>query len=421
MYSGLGRSRSASIALAYLMRFYTGGLTLREALNLIRTKRSSVCPNPGFYQQLKLWDIIKYNWEERDLYPEYRYWRMATSAGIISCTSSQAPLLILVNCSKYGGHSLFLGRRSMRRNMKNFMEPFPLSRPPDSPGDEVRWWETPTDSYYRCARCKCPLAPARTTFSLSAAHNTFDRCSHVFLCAPMTWMENQINPSEPGGQLYCPNCSDLSSVGEYCWLGVQCQFCGEIVAPGVALLMDSVQFKRVSEGSYDDNEIGLSLEELSQTMEHHEEGESQLTAVEEVSSEIVPFRRSQQNETQQSGVHGISAQILPNQGSSQRSTSERNEIPRSIPRTPTRNRIIPNPNHLPLISSPLRLSWTLSETSSSNGSQSADSQDSQSAEQRISSEARPFNDINSSEYWTSMELAEEHIPYEMQSELPSDP
>ena len=46
-----GQSRSASIVIAYLMK--EKSLTLDESLKLLREKRPCVCPNMGFFVQLR--------------------------------------------------------------------------------------------------------------------------------------------------------------------------------------------------------------------------------------------------------------------------------------------------------------------------------------------------------------------------------
>jgi predicted protein tyrosine phosphatase len=46
----MGRSRSVSVIIAYLIKYHH--MNYEEALNLIRTKRESVCPNEGFQDQL---------------------------------------------------------------------------------------------------------------------------------------------------------------------------------------------------------------------------------------------------------------------------------------------------------------------------------------------------------------------------------
>jgi protein-tyrosine phosphatase len=78
----MGRSRSVSIILAYLMKYQN--LNYHEAREFVQTRRGDINPNAGFVQQLQVWDQIKDNWEDREAGSAYRYWRMAHDAGIIA-------------------------------------------------------------------------------------------------------------------------------------------------------------------------------------------------------------------------------------------------------------------------------------------------------------------------------------------------
>lgn len=53
-----GVSRSASVVTAYLMRT---GMTLRQALEYVNKRRCVVCPNQGFFYQLKKRERVKTN------------------------------------------------------------------------------------------------------------------------------------------------------------------------------------------------------------------------------------------------------------------------------------------------------------------------------------------------------------------------
>jgi len=61
-----------------------GTMTYEEARNLVQSKRRDINPNPGFIQQLRVWDIIKDKLDDPDYYPEYRHWRMSHEAKIIA-------------------------------------------------------------------------------------------------------------------------------------------------------------------------------------------------------------------------------------------------------------------------------------------------------------------------------------------------
>ena len=54
VHCAMGISRSASMVLAYLMKYY--GYSLNNALSLARSKRPIINPNTGFLEQLSTWE-----------------------------------------------------------------------------------------------------------------------------------------------------------------------------------------------------------------------------------------------------------------------------------------------------------------------------------------------------------------------------
>uniref|UniRef100_UPI00358F8D83 dual specificity phosphatase 28-like n=1 Tax=Myxine glutinosa TaxID=7769 RepID=UPI00358F8D83 len=54
VYCKNGRSRSASVCLAYLM--HDKGLSLSDALQKLKSIRPGVCPNEGFWEQLQIYE-----------------------------------------------------------------------------------------------------------------------------------------------------------------------------------------------------------------------------------------------------------------------------------------------------------------------------------------------------------------------------
>lgn len=57
-----GVSRSVTVTIAYLMKFY--GLNFKKALGLVREKRKQIYPNSGFVNQLKFFETIL-SWERK--------------------------------------------------------------------------------------------------------------------------------------------------------------------------------------------------------------------------------------------------------------------------------------------------------------------------------------------------------------------
>ncbi|KAI5124947.1 hypothetical protein M0805_007374 [Coniferiporia weirii] len=66
-----GLSRSAAVVAAYLM--YSRRIRATEALEIVRRAREQVWPNPGFQEQLVLFELCQYNPTETD--GIYRSWR----------------------------------------------------------------------------------------------------------------------------------------------------------------------------------------------------------------------------------------------------------------------------------------------------------------------------------------------------------
>ncbi|KAL5488075.1 hypothetical protein ACEPAI_6183 [Sanghuangporus weigelae] len=66
-----GLSRSATVVAAYLM--YSRRIRATEALEIVRRAREQVWPNPGFQEQLVLFELCQYNPTASD--GIYRNWR----------------------------------------------------------------------------------------------------------------------------------------------------------------------------------------------------------------------------------------------------------------------------------------------------------------------------------------------------------
>ena len=67
-----GKSRSATIGTACLMQKYRIGV--EKAIQRVKSKRSSVNPNPGFMAQLRLWEVMRFRLESNCLrYKMYKF------------------------------------------------------------------------------------------------------------------------------------------------------------------------------------------------------------------------------------------------------------------------------------------------------------------------------------------------------------
>jgi len=59
VHCNAGISRSPSVIIAFLMKYKK--IKLNEAFDLVRSKRKSICPNPGFWEQLKSFERELFN------------------------------------------------------------------------------------------------------------------------------------------------------------------------------------------------------------------------------------------------------------------------------------------------------------------------------------------------------------------------
>jgi hypothetical protein len=291
--------------------------------------------------------------------------------------------------------------------MMKFTETFPIRQDKTNPVEAIRQFpdlQKPDDSWYRCCRCKYPLAPGNATFSFSNSHGEHPRCTHRFLCNPLSWMMYQIDTDSPGGKLFCPNCSNNPEhVGEYCWFGLQCS-CGEIVSPGLALLsiladghLRGVEFRRVREGSVDNDEVESSQEtesqdanedvddvdeddfnSLSESHESREEDTDDEEIVDEMLSELEEANAGVERITLESDVIPGSQDVdwltfpaeIHQPGGTQNAETVQQDvrmIPRSVPMMDHLPPSMRNPHHLPIMPSRLRNTWKPPSRSSSSG------------------------------------------------------
>jgi hypothetical protein len=299
------------------------------------------------------------------------------------------------------GRAIILGHRTpLQKSLRNFVEQFPNNIDPDNSENAMSSFPTirrPEDSYYRCRRCKYPLAPAHAVFSFTPEHNIFQDlpgCTHIFLAYTLSWMREQIDTSAPGGKLYCPNCNDdalgPNYVGEYCWLGVQCEnaMCAEIVSPGLALirrlhgnLYTGVEFRQVAE----DGEDTYSSQE---TNEEFDDEDEQPFAGDLLDGDSRLDGDGDWDEIENEFAQPPNAELLPstNQESrtpmgefpSQRIQAENTEMLNPVVSRPSMRNLsnsLRHPRHVPFTPSRLRNSWiprsAPSTAESSQGSQTS--------------------------------------------------
>lgn len=194
-----GRSRSATIVTAFLMKKHHLGFT--EAYDRLRGLKPDVQVNRGFEEQLSLYEAMQ--WEvdtSRPLYKQYRLTKIT---------------------EKYP-------------ELQQFPKELFAADPANSSSSEVS---------YRCRKCRRTLFRDSSILSHSAGdgasafqHKKSNNVSGLVQCTsyfiePVQWME----PALLGvmdGQLLCPKCH--SKLGSFNWCGDQCS-CGRWVNPAFQL------------------------------------------------------------------------------------------------------------------------------------------------------------------------------------------
>ncbi|XP_029380871.1 dual specificity protein phosphatase 12 isoform X2 [Echeneis naucrates] len=193
-----GRSRSATIVTAYLMKRHQLGFS--EAYQRLKNVKQDVQVNSGFEEQLHLYEAM--NCEVDTSSPFYKQYRLTK-------ITEKYPELQQVP------RELF------------------AADPAKSSSSEVS---------YRCRKCRRALfrgssilthqvGDGASAFGHKKSSNLTDvQCTSYFI-EPVQWMEQSLL-GVMDGQLLCPKCS--SKLGSFNWCGDQCS-CGRWVTPAFQL------------------------------------------------------------------------------------------------------------------------------------------------------------------------------------------
>ncbi|XP_004079200.1 dual specificity protein phosphatase 12 [Oryzias latipes] len=194
-----GRSRSATIVTAYLMKKHH--LAFPEAYQRLKSVKQDVQVNRGFEEQLQLYESMLCQVDTSSaLYKQYRLNKIAERYPELQ----QVPRDIFAN------------------------------DPAHSSSSEVS---------YRCRKCRRtlfrgssilshPVGDGASAFSHKKTSNLSGevQCTSYFI-EPVQWMEQALL-GVMNGQLLCPKCS--SKLGSFSWCGDQCS-CGRWVTPAFQL------------------------------------------------------------------------------------------------------------------------------------------------------------------------------------------
>ncbi|EFQ98752.1 dual specificity protein phosphatase 12 [Nannizzia gypsea CBS 118893] len=240
VHCAMGKSRSATVCIAYLLRKDPGALTPREALDLIRCSRPLCEPNDGFMEQLELYHKMGCpdNVVDHPVYQRWLYQRAVQDS--VACGKGPEPDEIHfedqgIKSNSDNGIKDPVGRmeikcRKCRRQLATL--PFIIQHTPGNKGVASQ------------AQAITPISsPTPTSLPPST-------CAHIFL-HPLTWMRPSLFPSSPepkspnspldpntnpplSGRLTCPSKSCGANIGKFAWAGMPCS-CGTWVVPAIAL------------------------------------------------------------------------------------------------------------------------------------------------------------------------------------------
>ncbi|XP_028988530.1 dual specificity protein phosphatase 12 [Betta splendens] len=199
VYCQAGRSRSATVVTAYLMKRYQLGF--KEAYNKLKGLKPDVQVNSGFEEQLCLYEAMQCKVDTSSpQYKQYRLTKLTEEYSDLQQVPREMFAVDPVHCSI-------------------------------------------SELSYRCRKCRRTLFRGSSILSHTvgkgalafghkkSSNNTGDvQCTSYFI-EPVQWMEQALL-GVMDGQLLCPKCS--SKLGSFSWSGAQCS-CGRWVTPAFQL------------------------------------------------------------------------------------------------------------------------------------------------------------------------------------------
>lgn len=234
-----GRSRSATVVIAYLMHKHR--YTLEKAFYKVKNKREMINPHIGFLAQLKMFEAMDYTLDPGNV--QYKMFRLF-------CASERMRKAKIL----------------FRDSLDKVLDTDPAGGLPGSA--EAAAAAASKNHYpmiFKCRKCKRTLASAfnmlphvkgetpnwmdskwaRLTeediLDDASSPAGLDLCSQSVFITPVSWMEHEIKQNL-SGKLYCPNCP--AKVGSYSWiLGDLCKGCGAVVLPAFQLDMTEIIFR----------------------------------------------------------------------------------------------------------------------------------------------------------------------------------
>lgn len=243
--SAMGKSRSATIVIAYLMSQYH--LTPQAALAQLREGRGVCDPNDGFMNQLGLYYTMSCPVDvESD--PAYQRWlyKRELDAARQAGTAPEADKI---------------------RFEDEHMSEGTTAEAVEAGKAEGVVKSTAAEFELKCRKCRRTLASSRFLVAHPGTQDPENpaslplppsACSHFFL-EPLSWMRGQLEKGELEGRLECPNARCRTNVGKWAWQGMRCS-CGDWVVPGISLQKGRVDEVKSGLGRKAGDAMGVGMD-----------------------------------------------------------------------------------------------------------------------------------------------------------------
>jgi dual specificity phosphatase 12 len=219
-----GISRSPTVVAAYLITKRAWGV--EEALTFLRARKPDVSPNPGFQEQLRVWQDMGGIWDP--LHPGYARLQRQWKYGPLYAHPSQQQRPSTLAASVEGGQ----GQPTQRLHCKRCRTPLPFAEVQHAPGGGQGSF-----SYHK-------RDTAIQRMSAPEGSATRHPC-HTWFSDALPWMYER-EEAETGalaGKITCPKAGCDAKLGQWAWSGLQCS-CGFWVSPGFSLAKSKVDASR---------------------------------------------------------------------------------------------------------------------------------------------------------------------------------
>ena len=235
----VGMSRSVTAIISYMVAVLE--LTVEQSLWIIREQRPWACPNTGFMEQLKEWEVVvkSGNWDATKNINKH----------LIICSTPIDEETLRARSDKFKEaaefHHKLISELAVEKQKKYASADEALKARilqkvkerescSNVPSEELQQ----TSSAFKCKKCRKVLFCSDnleahqqcTNISANYRHKGVDasnkECTSYFLDSDLAWL-----PKSEGvvsGKLNCDKCS--AKLGSYCWACTQCS-CGAWIAP----------------------------------------------------------------------------------------------------------------------------------------------------------------------------------------------